>query len=89
MWEMLGHTPSIQAAPWPEFDPALCEESTVELPVQVNGKVRAKLQVAKDCSEEDALTAAKENANIAGYLSQGTLRKVIYVPGRILNLIVA
>ena len=86
---MLGHAPSIQATPWPEYDPALCEEATVELPIQINGKVRAKLQLAKDCSEEDALAAAKENDNIAGYLSKGSLRKVIYVPGRILNLIIA
>ena len=48
----------------------------------------AKLQMPKDCSEEDALAAARENSNISTYLDGGTLRKVIYVPGRILNLII-
>ena len=88
MWEMLGHPPSIQNVDWPTFDEALCEVLNIELPVQVNGKVRAKLQMAKGTSEEEALRVAREHENILGYLADGELRKVIYVPDRILNLII-
>ena len=85
---MLGHEPSIQNVPWPAFDESLCEVLSIELPVQVNGKVRAKLQISKGTSKEDALQAAQENENIAAYMAEGELRKVIFVPDRILNLIV-
>ncbi|MEM6960986.1 MAG: leucine--tRNA ligase [Myxococcota bacterium] len=87
MWEMLGYPPSIQHVPWPEYDPDLCEDSVVEVPVQVNGKVRAKLQLPKDADEATALQAAHAQANVALHLEGKNIRKVIWVPGRILNLI--
>src|SRR5690606_23006601 len=58
LWERLGHAPSIQAAPWPSFDPALCEEEVIEVPVQVNGKVRGRVRVAKDADEATVSAAA-------------------------------
>ncbi|NOY93021.1 MAG: leucine--tRNA ligase [Deltaproteobacteria bacterium] len=87
-WLKLGHEPSVQFADWPEFDPALCVDDEVEVPVQVNGKLRGKLMLAKDASEETALSAARELGGVARQLEGKTLRKVIWVPGRILNLIV-
>ncbi len=86
VWEMLGHTPSIQAEPWPTYDPALCEEDEVEVPVQINGKVRARITLAKDATEAQAVAAAQEA--LTTHLEGKTLRKTIWVPNKILNLIV-
>ena len=87
LWETLGHGPSIQAEPWPAFDPALCEEDQVEVPVQINGKVRGRITLPKDATEEQALAAAREVSNVAAQLEGKTLRKTIWVPNKILNLI--
>jgi len=87
MWEMLGHAPSVQAAPWPSYDPALLVEDTVEVPVQVLGKVRGKVTLPADATEAQALEAARAVPNVASQLEGKTLRKVIWVPGKILNLI--
>ncbi|MFW6197948.1 MAG: leucine--tRNA ligase, partial [Myxococcota bacterium] len=59
MWTLLGHEPSIQAVPWPAWDPALVEETEAEVPIQINGKVRGKITLPKDASEEQALAAAR------------------------------
>ena len=88
MWENLGHAPSIQAAPWPTFDPALCEDDLIELPVQINGKKRDVIQVAKDADEESAMAQASELVSVKKALQNGEIKKVIWVPGRILNLII-
>lgn len=87
LWEILGHSPSIQSQPWPEFDPALCEEDEVEVPVQVNGKVRGRVTLPKTASEEQALTAALAVDKVASQLEGKEIRKTIWVPGKILNLI--
>ena len=87
LWETLGHNPSIQAEPWPTFDSALCEEDEVEVPVQINGKVRGRILLPKDATEDQALAAAREVPNVASQLQGKTLRKTIWVPNKILNLI--
>ena len=86
LWEMLGHSGSIQNEPWPEYDPKLCEEDEIEVPVQINGKVRARIKLPKDASEEQALAAAREA--LAAQLGDKSLRKTVWVPNKILNLIV-
>jgi len=85
LWEMLGHTPSIQNEPWPQYDPALCEEDEVEVPVQINGKVRTRINLPKDATEDQALAVARKA--LAAQLSDRTVRKTIWVPNKILNLI--
>ena len=87
LWEKLGHAPSVQAQPWPEFDPALCEEDEIEVPVQVNGKVRGRVTLPKNADEEQALAAALSVDNVASQLEGKHIRKTIWVPGKILNLI--
>ena len=87
MWEGLGHKESVQKAAWPEFDSKLCEDDEVDVPVQINGKVRAKIRLAKDASEQDAMDKALAVENIAAQLEGKTVRKTIWVPRRILNLI--
>jgi leucyl-tRNA synthetase len=86
LWEMLGHAPSIQSEPWPKYDPALCEEDEIEVPVQINGKVRARITLPKDATEDQALAAAKEA--LSTQLEGKPLRKTIWVPNKILNLII-
>ncbi|MFW6067928.1 MAG: class I tRNA ligase family protein, partial [Myxococcota bacterium] len=87
MWALLGHPPSIQEVPWPEWDPAMVEETEVEVPVQVNGKVRGKVTLPKDADEAQALEAARSDPKVAAHLEGKALRKTIWVPGKILNLI--
>jgi leucyl-tRNA synthetase len=87
VWEMLGHTPSIQREPWPTYDPALCEQDEIEVPVQINGKVRARITLPKDATEAQALAAAQQLPPVAAHLEGKPLRKIIWVPNKILNLI--
>ncbi|NNL29410.1 MAG: class I tRNA ligase family protein [Gemmatimonadetes bacterium] len=89
LWERLGHEGSIfDGAHWPAFDPAKLVESTVEIAVQVNGKLRATISVAKDASEENVVSLARGEENVARYLDDGTERRVIHVPGRLVNFVV-
>ena len=73
---------------WLTYDEALCTESTVEIAVQVNGKVRGKINIPSDCGESEALAAAKADSAIAPLLEGKTIVKEIYVKGRIVNIAV-
>ena len=88
LWEKLGHSHDEQLAyyPWPKYEEAKCVESTVEIAVQVNGKVKARLKVAADITSEDAIAAAKADPAVAEALSGKTVVKEIYVKGRLVNL---
>ena len=90
LWEKLGHSHDEQLAyyPWPKYEEAKCVESTVEIAVQVNGKVKARLKVATDITSEDAIAAAKADPAVAEALSGKTVVKEIYVKGRLVNLAV-
>ena len=87
LWEHFGHPGGVFASRWPGYDPALATVDEIELVVQVNGKVRGKLVVARDITESDALALARADAGIARFLN-GAPRKVIFVPGRLLNIVV-
>src|SRR6266540_2401138 len=87
LWEQIGNEGSVFDAGWPEFDAALATEETVELIVQVNGKLRGKIQVPRDVDEESALVAALADPAVARFVA-GSPKKVIFVPGRLLNLVV-
>ena len=86
-WELLGHTGSVFDAGWPTFDPAMLVDNEVDLVVQVNGKVRGKLRVAVDVTQEAAMAAAMADAGIAKF-AVGEIKKVIFVPKRLLNIVV-
>jgi len=88
LWEALGRPAPLLDATWPTYDPALCEDDTVELAVQVNGKVRGRAALAKDADEVAARAAALEDENVRRHVEGKTVKKVVYVPGRVLNLIV-
>ena len=83
MWTILGHEPSIQDAPWPQFEPSFCEEDHVGVPVQVNGKVRGHVQISKTANEDQALHAALAVDNVAHKVEGKTVHKVVWVPGKV------
>ena len=87
LWEQSGGTGSVFDSAWPAFIPALAAEETIELVVQVNGKVRGRITVARDITEKDALIAALTDPTVAKFAT-GTPKKVIFVPGRLLNIVI-
>ncbi|MDB4941007.1 MAG: Leucyl-tRNA synthetase, partial [Labilithrix sp.] len=88
LWSRLGATASLAYEPWPVFDAALVKDDVIEIGVQVNGKARASIQLAVDAGEEDAKAAALADPKVQQWTAGKSLKKVIYVKGRILNLIV-
>ncbi len=89
LWEMLGHTGGLWTAGWPAFDEALTREDEVEIPVQVNGRLRGKLKVAVGTGEEEVVKLAQADAVIAPHLTGKSIVKRIFVPNKLLNLVVA
>jgi len=85
-WASLGHEASVFETPWPTHDPALAAEDTVELVVQVNGRVRGRVQVARGIAEPEAVTLARRN--VERHVEGRSVRKTIYVPDRLVNLVV-
>jgi len=88
LWSRLGGTSPIQDAPWPEFDPRLIATSEQTLVFQVNGKHRGDRLVPAGTTQDQAMKFAYSHPKVAPFLEGKTLRKVIYVPGKILNLVV-
>jgi leucyl-tRNA synthetase len=86
-WETLGGTGSVFDGGWPTFDPALLVDEQYDLVVQVNGKTRGKVPVPMEASQEDAVAAAQADPAVAKFLT-GEIRKTIFVPKRLLNLVV-
>ena len=74
-------------AQWPVYDEAKCKDATVEIVVQINGKLRARLQVAADISKDDAIAAAKADAKVAAEIDGKRIVKEIYVPGKLVNIV--
>jgi len=89
IWESIGEAPSVTNQPWPEYDADLVVDEVIELPVQVNGKLRATLQVAPDASEQNVVTMAHEDDKLQKWLEGKDIKKVIYVPGRLINFVVS
>lgn len=87
LWVKLGHTESITYAEWPTYDETKLVDDEVEIVVQINGKVRAKLLVAKDASREDLEKAALENENVQEHIDGKEIKKLIAVPGKLVNIV--
>ncbi|GFG98603.1 leucine--tRNA ligase [Mycobacterium timonense] len=88
MWLRLGHTTSLAHGPFPVVDPAYLVDDTVEYPVQVNGKVRGRVTVAADADQDTLKAAALADEKVQAFLAGASPRKVIVVPGRLVNLVV-
>ena len=88
LWEMMGYEGELNQTSWPSYDEDKLTFDSFEMPVQINGKVRGKVLMANDASKDDAVNASKEDNNIKSYIEGKEIRKIIYVPGKILNIVV-
>ena len=87
LWHGLGHKGAVADAPWPRVDEAALVRSSIEIVVQVNGKVRGKIQVAADAEKDEIEKRALEDANVQRFTEGVTIRKIIVVPGRLVNIV--
>ena len=87
LWAMLGHDDSISYVDWPTFDPAALIANEVEVIFQVNGKLKAKVTVAKDTPKEELEAMAKANEKVAEFIADKTVRKVIAIPNKLVNIV--
>ncbi|MEQ8786598.1 MAG: leucine--tRNA ligase [Pirellulaceae bacterium] len=88
LWQVLGHDDTLAYAPWPTYDEALTKEDTVEVPVQFNGKVRARVTVAAGASKSDLETAARAEERVQELLEGKQIVKLIAIPGKLVNFVV-
>jgi leucyl-tRNA synthetase len=88
LWEMLGETSTLLTAPWPKYDPNLAKEEEIEIPVQINGRLRTVIVVPADATEEFVLTRALADEKVQAAISGKQIAKKIYVPGKMVNLVV-
>ena len=89
LWEMLGHKEGLWTVPWPDFDPELARDEEVEVVVQVNGRVRARLKVAAGLGEADLVPKALAEPAVAQHINGKRVVKQIVVPDKLVNLVVA
>ena len=87
LWHRAGHDDSVHRQPWPEADEELVRRETVELPVQVNGRIRGRLTIPVDADEEAVCQAALSSERVRSHLEGREIVRTIYVPGRMLNLV--
>ena len=88
IWQLMGHEDTIAFESWPVYDEAKCAEQTFEIALQVNGKIRSRISVAADITAADALAAAKADEKVAPLLEGMQIVKELYVPGKLVNLVV-
>jgi leucyl-tRNA synthetase len=86
LWQELGHEPSILGAPWPKVNEVALHRDQVELVLQVNGKIRGHIEVPAEASREAIEALAMENPGVRKWTAGKTIRKVIVVPGRLVNV---
>jgi leucyl-tRNA synthetase len=88
LWQLLGNLDSLAHQPWPEFDEALTKTAEIEIPIQVNGKVRGRVTVPAESSQADLERIAQSDPRILELLAGKQIVKVIVVPGRLVNIVV-
>ena len=88
LWQLLGHEKTLAYEAWPSFDPHVLREEEMELPVQVNGKFRSRIKVAAEAERDEMERTALADPKVQQYVCGGTVRKVIIVPGRMVNIVV-
>lgn len=88
LWQILGSDKTLSYEPWPEYEEALTVDDTVEIPVQVNGKLKAKISVSADLDRSGLEQAAREDEKIVEILASSQVVKVVVVPGRLVNFVV-
>ena len=88
MWENLGNTGFVSIVKWPEFDEAKTVDNTVEIAVQINGKLRTTMTISKEISKDEAISLVKNDPKVSEALTGKTIIKEIFVPGKIVNIVV-
>ncbi|MEW6246688.1 MAG: leucine--tRNA ligase [Nitrospirota bacterium] len=88
LWERLGHQPSLARHPWPSHDPALIVSERMTIPVQINGKLRSKIEVTADAAREQVIAVARQDAKVREWLQGKEPRNVIYVEKKLINFVV-
>mgnify|MGYP001252444421 CR=1 FL=1 len=88
LWAMMGRTESVHLQPWPSYDPEAVQADTIEVVVQVNGRVRDRVWVARDASEEDVRQAALASPKVQEHVGGQPVKRVVVVPGRLVNVVV-
>ena len=88
LWSQLGHDSQLDFEPWPNWDEALLVTETIKLVVQVNGKVRATVEIDKNASEEEVKALALAQENVQKFLENKEPTKVLYIPGRLVSIVV-
>lgn len=87
LWAMLGNESSLIRHPWPQHDPGVLARAAISISVQVNGTARGELEVAPDSSQEEVEVAARKLPRVAKYLEEGSVERVVYVSGRMMNFV--
>ena len=88
LWELLGQPYSIHKQPWPDYDPQIAAEEILQIVIQINGKVRDKIEVAATINKDDVEKRALQQDRIKELLLDQTPKKIIYVPGKLINIVV-
>lgn len=88
LWQQTGHTGSIHSSDWPIYDETLTQDEAFTLVIQVNGKVRERMEVPADISEKEVRELAINNPKVATFIGEATIQKIIYIPGRLVNVVV-
>lgn len=88
LWHLTGHKDSVHSTAWPAFDKAMTQDITFTLVMQVNGKVRDRVEVSSDISEAEVRKLAVSNEKVATFIGENTIQKMIYIPGRLVNIVV-
>ena len=86
-WKLLSHSDSLAYEPWPEFDEALTVDASVEIPIQIMGKIKAKINVERGLSKEELLTRAKAEPKISELIAGKQILKEIAVPDKLVNIV--
>jgi leucyl-tRNA synthetase len=88
LWAELGHDTNLEAAGWPGYDAEATVDEELTVVIQVNGKLRSRITVAPDVAEETAKAAALADEKVQPFLEGKSVRKVVYVPGKLVNIVV-
>ena len=88
MWEIMNYGGTINDQNWPQYDEAKCVDNEVEIVVQVNGKIRARMKIANDEAQESVISKAKADEKVAAEISGKTIVKELYVKGKLVNIVV-
>ena len=88
LWQILGHNETLSYEPWPSFDPALLVDEEIEIPVQVNGKLKTRLTVSAKAGKDELEALARADEKIAALLEGKTIRKSVVIPGKLVNFVV-